>query len=850
MSGVRLSVSWFCLIVLLTSGLAAAEAGPQLMAPTGPYRVGTVTYDWTDPSRLEGATEDPDDRRRVVVQIWYPADAVGKEPRAPYVYRLDAYRATTDEALIDMIATVATNSFENAPLSGAEPRYPVLLFSHGWNGSRSFNSTLLEDPASHGYVVVGVDHPYMGEVAMDDGTVILANDDHFASSIDAAEEYAADQLFVIEKLAELDASDPLFSGRLDMNRVATSGHSSGFPAAAWAAAVDRRVAACISFDAGLQKTAAEFGLSQPVLLFRAEAGSYTSLFDRDPDTYEKGSIFPRDFFNNHESDFHDVVIAGTTHGSFGDWPTLFAETEEEKATARAQRAETRAYIVAFLDRYLKNREPALLAGASGKRELSVRTTYRPDPGQVAFRHRLDAVVTQVASDHDVPGLSVALVRNGEVVYGRSLGVSNIDAGGAVTCRSLFHMASVTKTFVGIALMQLAERGKIDLDARIVDYLPYFELTDRRYRDITVRQMMSHTSGMPDVLDYEWENPSFDDGALEEYVRGIADQHLIADPGEVFSYSNMAYEVLGDVIAKVSGQSFEDYVEEAILGPLAMKSSRLMVRQANQRLVTTPHLSRLDGGVRVSGVFPYNRKHAPSSTLVSNTFEMTQIARALLNGGELNGKRILQAASIDAMWSPQMRDDVGLSWFFSKRHGERVVSHDGHDRGFRSYLALIPKRQMAVVVSSNYDAAPVVGLGRAVLDVALGFTPELPPEPLLKQFRRFDGTPSDFYQRLSCEQNVRERGWNLFGYQLIQTGNVAAAIVIFKENVAQNPDSWNVYDSLAEAYLLDGQLDVAEQNYRKSLSLNPNNTNAVEMLKQIDEKRQPLASGTDYYSREG
>ncbi len=100
------------LIVLLTSGLAAAQADPQLMAPTGRYRVGTVTYDWTDPSRLEGATEDPDDRRRVVVQIWYPADAVGTEPSAPYVDRLDAYRATTDEALIDLMATVRTNSFK------------------------------------------------------------------------------------------------------------------------------------------------------------------------------------------------------------------------------------------------------------------------------------------------------------------------------------------------------------------------------------------------------------------------------------------------------------------------------------------------------------------------------------------------------------------------------------------------------------------------------------------------------------------------------------------------------------------------------------------------------------------
>jgi CubicO group peptidase (beta-lactamase class C family) len=106
------------------------------------------------------------------------------------------------------------------------------------------------------------------------------------------------------------------------------------------------------------------------------------------------------------------------------------------------------------------------------------------------------------------------------------------------------MASITKPFVGTAIMQLVERGIVDLDAPVVQYLRYFQLADDRYNQITVRQMVTHASGMPDVEDYEWDKPQYDDGALERYVRSLTNQKLLFAPGERVQYSNMAYEVLG------------------------------------------------------------------------------------------------------------------------------------------------------------------------------------------------------------------------------------------------------------------------------------------------------------------
>src|SRR5205085_10165413 len=108
---------------------------------------------------------------------------------------------------------------------------------------------------------------------------------------------------------------------------------------------------------------------------------------------------------------------------------------------------------------------------------------------------------------------------------------------AVTPETLFHLASVTKTFVATAILQLAERGRLDIDAPVVTYLSYFRLHDERYQDITIAQMLSHTSGMPDTEEYGWDRPEYDDGALERYVRSLGALSLIAAPGEKYAYSN-------------------------------------------------------------------------------------------------------------------------------------------------------------------------------------------------------------------------------------------------------------------------------------------------------------------------
>jgi len=347
-----------------------------------------------------------------------------------------------------------------------------------------------------------------------------------------------------------------------------------------------------------------------------------------------------------------------------------------------------------------------------------------------YRNELQPLIEDFMHKQQIPGFAIGVIQGGRLVYAHGFGVKNLAHNhDPVTPRSLFHMASITKTFVATSIMQLVEAGKINLDTPVVQYLPYFRLADDRYQTITVRQMVTHTSGMPDVEDYEWDKPQYDDGALGRYVRSLSNQKLIFAPGTDFRYSNVAFEVLGDLIAKVSGESFEDYVQHHILTPLKMKDSTLLIKTTNPKLMTWGNERDKDGHVFPSKVYPDNRMHSPSSNLHSNVEDMARWAAANLNHGELDGKRILKEQTYDIMWKPAHNlsegHAVGISWFLGEYRGQATVSHGGFDTGFATFLILLPEKKLAVALMTNSDW---LGDGRnqiadAALDVALGLKPK-------------------------------------------------------------------------------------------------------------------------------
>lgn len=338
--------------------------------------------------------------------------------------------------------------------------------------------------------------------------------------------------------------------------------------------------------------------------------------------------------------------------------------------------------------------------------------------QAITRARLEAAldprIQEAMRTEHIPGLAVGIVHAGRLVYAKGFGVTRPN-GPAISPSTLFHIASMTKPFVATSVVQLANAGKVDLDAPVTRYLPYFRMADERARTITVRQMLTHTSGMPDVSDYRWDHPENDAAALERYVRSLDTLRLLHDPGQGFRYSNMAYEVLGALVARVSGDSFEDYVEHHILAPLRMNGSTFFPDRAAPALLARPHTRDSAGATVPVRFFPYNRAHSPSSNLLSSIEDLSHWAAANLNRGELAGRRILPATSYDVMWHPYassaarfVPDDttaaaIGISWFLHPYRGHRLVYHGGGDDGFRSMIILVPDTQDAVIVLTNFDA---------------------------------------------------------------------------------------------------------------------------------------------------
>jgi CubicO group peptidase (beta-lactamase class C family) len=321
--------------------------------------------------------------------------------------------------------------------------------------------------------------------------------------------------------------------------------------------------------------------------------------------------------------------------------------------------------------------------------------------------RVEAAVTQSMREQKIPGLAIGVVRDGRLVYARGFGLMDISKPDRpITPQTLFHMASITKPFVATALMQLVEQGKVNLDEPVIKYLPYFALKDPRYKEITVRQMATHTSGMPDVQNYFWDKPEYDDGALERYVRSLGDTTLRFAPGTQFRYSNMAFEVLGDLVAKASGQNFDDYVDEHILKPVGMKSSTLLYKKADPAKLAVGYTLKKDEVVPVAH-YPYNRAHTPSSNLHSNVEDMAQWIAVNLNRGELDGRRILKRETYDVLWKhafavPERNWHVGISWFLAPSGGEEIVMHNGGDDGFTTHLSFAPASRSGVVMMANCD----------------------------------------------------------------------------------------------------------------------------------------------------
>ena len=230
---------------------------------------------------------------------------------------------------------------------------------------------------------------------------------------------------------------------------------------------------------------------------------------------------------------------------------------------------------------------------------------------------IDAYIENHMAEHQIQGLALSIVHDGEIVYTQGYGVAGPD-GTPVTPGTPFIIGSTSKSITALAIMQLVEAGEIELDAPVQTYLPWFTMADPELAKlITVRHLLAHTSGLSGpVSDKDLVNPDVSEAALETHIRELAGYNLARTPGESHEYNNTGYDILGLIVQTVSGSSFGDYIEEHIYAPLEMTNSYTSKTEAEANGLAVGH-TFFFGNPRVSADAPYSRRKLPSGFLISS-----------------------------------------------------------------------------------------------------------------------------------------------------------------------------------------------------------------------------------------
>jgi CubicO group peptidase (beta-lactamase class C family) len=355
---------------------------------------------------------------------------------------------------------------------------------------------------------------------------------------------------------------------------------------------------------------------------------------------------------------------------------------------------------------------------------------------------IDRYVEEEMEEDRVPGLALAIVRGDEVVHLRGFGTTGPD-GRSVTPRTSFALGSMSKSFTALAIMQLAEKGKVELDAPVQRYLPWFHVASpEASARITVRHLLNQASGLP-------ENASRARGAdstLEAHVRALGDVELMHPPGAAYEYSSPNYQVLGLIVQEVSGQPFGEYVQQNIFDPLGMNDSFVSQIEA-RRAGTMASGHQYWFGRPVAADLPYEEGRLPSASLICSSEDMARYLIAHLNEGRYEQSAVVFPDGMAELHRPAAESEEGYSyamgWRVGPIDGVLAVHHGGTLPHFRGKMVLLPEERWGVVVltnASSFVGSPTshrvadgvagmlvgqdpdetsLGLGRLYLLIALG-----------------------------------------------------------------------------------------------------------------------------------
>ena len=439
--------------------------------------------------------------------------------------------------------------------------------------------------------------------------------------------------------------------------------------------------------------------------------------------------------------------------------------------------------------------------------------------------------------------TVLVAESGEIIFKKGYGLANMDWNILNEPDTKFRIGSITKQFTSMLIMQLVKEGKVKLDGKITDYLP--EYRKDTGEKVTIHHLLTHTSGIPPYTSLPgfWSDSTRNHYEIDYMIKNFHSGDLEFEPGSDYKYNNTGYFLLAVIIEKVTDKSFEENLQERILTPAKMNNSGV---DRNERILD----NRANGYIKQVAEYVINEPYFYMPNVLGVGDMYSTVEDLYLWDQALYSKKLLSEKYKKIMFTPFL-NNYASGWNISKiALGEstdsvQVVSHKGLINGFVTRIFRIIKDNHLIVVLNNTSRTGSSDICNAITNILYDKPYELPKLSLADVLGKTileSGAESAVkqYHKLKADQkneyNFKEYELNNLGYQLLGMKKVKEAIEILKLNVDEYPEAFNPYDSLGEAYMIDGEKELAIKNYAKSLQLNPKNTGAIVMLDRINKTK--------------
>ncbi len=424
--------------------------------------------------------------------------------------------------------------------------------------------------------------------------------------------------------------------------------------------------------------------------------------------------------------------------------------------------------------------------------------------------------------------SILVAVNDRVIYRNGFGESNFDTHDKFEPATISCLASVSKQFTAMAIMMLADENKIKFDDPVSKFIPEIS---KFANDISIRHLLNHTSGIPDVGDLGIDHPGLTNN---EVLKTLSDRvTLIFKPGTKYQYSNTGYILLSIVVERITGKPYKKFLTDRILFPLNMKNTFLYDGSNDKSknvAIGYSQFGKIDG---------FNSFTTGDGGMYSNVDDLLKWDEALYT------EKLVKVSTLDSSFMPakvvEGRTTYGFGWNITGTGDDKILWHTGSTGGFRAFIERRLKERIAVIILTNKGNSKRMEINDAIVDIFKGEPYKLPKLPISElMYQSINDRGIHFalnsYDSLKEAKDTTydfsESELNSLGYELLGENKKSDAVQIFRLNTFSYPNSSNAFDGLGDAFVEAGKRDSAIKSYQKAVDLDKNNIQSFDKLNKL------------------